>query len=108
MMLMMNQDHKLAYCVITYTLALAHHDKVFKSERLTPELMLRLCVPDRIAASPRGMVARPLDEPSLHRTARWLLVRAEQSAVPDDTTLCRALRRWGRQLALCRPTDRDA
>jgi hypothetical protein len=44
----MHQNYQLAYCVITYILALAHHDKAFKNERLTPKLILRLRVSDRL------------------------------------------------------------
>jgi hypothetical protein len=49
---MIHQDYQLAYCVITYILALTHYDKAFKNERLTPELILRLCVPDRLHTLP--------------------------------------------------------
>jgi Protein of unknown function (DUF3435) len=49
---MMHQDYQLAYCLITYILALAHYDQAFKNERLTPELMSRLRVPDRLHKLP--------------------------------------------------------
>jgi hypothetical protein len=61
---MMHQDYQLAYYVITYILALAHHDKAFKNERLTSELVLRLRIPDRLYTLPirwkEDMLRKPL------------------------------------------------
>jgi hypothetical protein len=48
----MHEDYQLAYCVISYILALAHHDRALKTERLTPEFVLRLKVPDRLHTLP--------------------------------------------------------
>ena len=39
---MMHADYQLAYCLILYIFALAHTDRAFKNERLTPEYILRL------------------------------------------------------------------
>ena len=49
---MMHCDYQLAYCPITYILALAHADRAFKNERLTPEYILRLRVPPRLHTLP--------------------------------------------------------
>jgi len=49
---MMHCDYQLAYCPITYILALAQADRAFKNERLTPEYILRLRVPPRLHTLP--------------------------------------------------------
>jgi hypothetical protein len=45
---MMYCDYQLAYCSITYILALAHADRAFKNDRLPPEFILRLRVSKRL------------------------------------------------------------
>ena len=45
---MMHCDYQLAYCPITYILALAHADRAFQNDRLTPEYIIRLRVPERL------------------------------------------------------------
>jgi len=45
---MMHCDYQLAYCPITYILTLAHADRAFKNDRLTPEYILQLRVPERL------------------------------------------------------------
>jgi hypothetical protein len=45
---MMHCDYQLAYCPITYILALAHADRAFKNDRLIPEYILQLRVPERL------------------------------------------------------------
>jgi hypothetical protein len=49
---MMHADYQLAYCLISYIFALAHTDRAFKNERLTPEYILRLRVPNRLHTLP--------------------------------------------------------
>jgi hypothetical protein len=45
---MMHCNYWLAYCPITYILALAHADRAFKNDRLTPGYILQLRVPERL------------------------------------------------------------
>ena len=48
----MHEDYQLAYCVISYILALAHPDKTVENERLTLECILRLRVSERLHTLP--------------------------------------------------------
>lgn len=109
----MHQDYQLAYCVITYILALAHHDKAFKNERLTPELILRLRVPDRlhtlpirwkedmlrkplirrIVQTPYGMQVHPT-EPMRYGTSDKALKQTGQDAGYEIPITHYAFRRW--------------
>ena len=50
--MMMHCDYQLAYCPIMYILALAHADRAFKNERLTPEYILCLRVPSCLHTLP--------------------------------------------------------
>lgn len=109
----MHEDYQLAYCVITYILALAYLDKAFVNERLTPKLILRLRVPDRphtlpirwkedmlrkplirqVIQTPYGMRVHPT-EPILYNTSNKALKKlGEGAGIPDPITHY-AFRRW--------------
>src|ERR1700733_9678516 len=49
---------KLAYCPITYILALAHAERAFKNERLTPDYILRLREPPMETSFPVSVLPR--------------------------------------------------
>ena len=49
---------KLAYCPITYILALAHAERAFKDERLTSDYILRLREPPMEASFPVSVLPR--------------------------------------------------
>lgn len=46
---MMHCDYQLAYCLTTYTLALAHADRAFKNDRLNPRVHLPAAHPWAVA-----------------------------------------------------------
>jgi len=66
---MIHQNYQLAYCVITYILALAHHDKAFRNERLTSELILRLYA--NFGSLLRNHFVSPLLDPTDRYLKAW-------------------------------------
>lgn len=48
----MHEDYQLAYCPIAHITGLAFADDAFESARLTPELLHRLRVPNRLHVLP--------------------------------------------------------
>jgi hypothetical protein len=63
----MHCDYQLAYCPITYIVALAFRDNAFENERLTPELVWSLRVPKRLHVLPLKWKKDKLDIPVLRR-----------------------------------------
>ena len=110
---MMYCEYQLAYCPITYILALAHADRAFKNERLTPEYILRLCVPERLHTlsipwkedmlqvpllrhvenTPYGMRVHP-EKPMTYDTSNTLLKKLGRDASYDIPIDHYAFRRW--------------
>ena|SRR2546423_6825325 len=110
---MMHEDYQLAYCVITYILALAFFDRAFENERLTPELIFRLRVPDRLHTLPirwkKDMLTKPLlrhieqtpygmrvhpTEPMRYSTSDRAMKRLGNDAGYPDPITHYAFRRW--------------
>src|SRR5205809_454592 len=48
----MHCDYQLAYCPLTYIVALAFRDNAFENERLTPEIFWQLRIPKRLHVLP--------------------------------------------------------
>jgi len=110
---MMHCDYQLAYCPITYILALAHADRAFKTERLMPEHILRLRVPLRlhtlpilwkeemlritllrhIEQTPYGVRVHP-EKPMKYETSYNLLKQLGKDAGYDINIDHYAFRRW--------------
>jgi hypothetical protein len=67
----MHCDYQLAYCPITYIVALAFRNNAFENERLTPELVWGgLRVPKRLHVLPLRWKKEKLDIPVLRRMRR--------------------------------------
>jgi hypothetical protein len=107
---MMHCDYQLAYCPITYILALAHADPAFKNERLTPEYILRLRVPHtlpilwkeeilripllrHIEQTPYGVRVHP-EKPMKYETSNNLLEQLGKNAGYNIDIDHYAFRRW--------------
>ena len=110
---MMHCDYQLAYCPITYILALAHADRAFQNERLTPAYILRLRVPPRlhtlpilwkeemlripllrhIEQTPYGVRVHP-EKPMKYETSNNLLKLLGKDAGYDINIDHYAFRRW--------------
>jgi hypothetical protein len=116
----MHCDYQLAYCPITYILALAHADRAFKNERLTPEYILRLRVPPRLQTLPivwkEEMLRVPLlrhientpygvrvhpEKPMNYDTSNNLLKQLGKDAGYDINIDHYAFRRWTANEANC-------
>jgi Protein of unknown function (DUF3435) len=109
----MHCDYQLAYYRITYILALAHANRAFKNERLTPEYILRLRVPPRlhplsilwkeemlritllrhIEQTPYGVRVH-YEKPMKYKTSNNLLKQLEKYAGYDINIDDYAFRRW--------------
>lgn len=63
----MHCDYQLAYCPITYIVALAFRDNAFENERLISELVWSLRVPKRLHVLPLKWKKDKLDIPVLRR-----------------------------------------
>ena len=109
----MHCDDRLAYCPLTYILAMAFADRAFADERITPAIFFRLTVPNHLTSlkipwkcemlnvpvlrhvsmNPYGPELHP-HLPMMYQTHNKLLKRLGHDAGYDIDITHYAFRRW--------------